>query len=54
MSPENYFKRKKKITTIQYLHIFHLVIPGTLLYVLHCDEFKHHSSQNHESLDALI
>jgi hypothetical protein len=44
----------KKITTVQYLHTFHLAIPGTLLSVLHCGEFKHLSSQNHESLDPLV
>jgi hypothetical protein len=44
----------KKITNVQYPHIFYLAILGTVLYVLYCGEFEHLSSQNHESLDPLV
>jgi hypothetical protein len=35
----------KKITTIRYMHIFHLAVLGTILSVLRCGKFEHLSSQ---------
>jgi hypothetical protein len=41
------------ITTLQYPHTIHWVIPRTLLFELRYDELERLSSQNHKSLDPL-
>jgi hypothetical protein len=44
----------KWITTVQYQHTFHPVIPRNLLSELRYDKFEDLPSQNHVSLDPLV